>query len=142
MTNSTGISLLLLLIGLATGCEKSGTQTVPVHGKLTFAGGPPPAAGAITFIPLKVQDGMPRRPGSAHFNEQGDFKVTSFKENDGLVPGTYTVRIECWMGNPNSDDPSSFERLNYVPSGFQPPDIQVDPNAGSVEVKLDVPKKK
>jgi len=137
--------ILFVVVGLAettAGCGNNGLPLVPVSGKVTFAGAKPPAAGTVTFTPINVQQGLPHRPGSAHFDEQGDFQVTSFKEKDGLIPGTYYARVTCWKGKPSSSDPSSFERLNYVPKDFQAAPVVVDKKAGSVEVAIDVPRKK
>jgi hypothetical protein len=129
-------------LGCTAGCGGNGLPMVPVKGKVTFAGGPPPAAGTVTFTPVSGKEGLPRRPGRAQFDEQGAFRVTSFKENDGLLPGSYTMRISCWMRQPSSDDPSSFERFNYVPKNFTAPQVVVDEKAGEVDVAVDVPKKK
>ena len=138
-------TVVLLFAALSTvvaGCGDSGLPVVPVSGKITFAGGPPPKAGTVTFVPIAVDAGMPNRPGNAVFDQQGDFQVTSFKENDGLVPGTYHARVSCWSGTPSSSDPGSFERLNYVPADFQPEPVIVQADADNVEVAIDVPKKK
>ena len=137
--------LLLMFGGLAgttCGCGDNGLALVPVSGKVMFAGNAPPRDGTITFTPLSVPEGLPRRPGSAHFDKEGDFQVTSFKENDGLIPGTYYASITCWMGAPSSSDPSSFERLNYVPKDFQAPPVVVKKTDDEVTVVIDVPQKK
>jgi hypothetical protein len=134
--------VLIGWLGCIAGCGGHGLPLVPVKGKVTFAGGPPPAAGTISFTPVSTKEGLPHRPGSAKFDEQGVFRVTSFKANDGLLPGNYTMRISCWMRQPSSDDPSSFERFNYVPKNFSPPQVVVDEAGGEVEVSVDVPKKK
>jgi hypothetical protein len=66
--------------------------------------------------------------------------VTSFKKGDGLIPGTYHPRVACWKAPPDSNDPSSFDRLNYVPKDFQPVPIEVAADAGEVDVVIDVPR--
>jgi hypothetical protein len=141
MTKRAENLVALLLLALVLGCGKSGPGTVPVRGKVTFAGGLPPTNGTITFTPIKVQEGMPKRPGTAQFDKNGDFQAQSFKPGDGLFPGTYRPNVSCWMGNPDSNDPSSFDRLNYVPKDFQPPDVVVDAKSGATEVTIDIPKK-
>jgi hypothetical protein len=142
MRVSFNLLTAVLFIGVVAGCSKGGVPTIPVHGKITFAGGPPPAAGTVTFAPLTAEEGLPRRGGTGHFDTTGEFSTTSFQPNDGLIPGTYRPIIACWMGNPSSGDPSSFERLNYVPSNFQAQEVKVDSGKGNVEVAIDVPKKK
>lgn len=134
-------SPLLLCLPLLVGCSGGNDLSiVPVSGKVTFAGGPCPKPGSITFSPTKVAEGFPRRPGSAEFQEDGTFVATSFAKGDGLVPGVYTASITCWNGKPSGDDPGSFERLNLVPGDYQP-EVVVDANGGAVEVTFDVPPK-
>jgi hypothetical protein len=138
----TILLLAVLLAKVCTGCGKSGLPMVPVSGKITFVGAPPPAAGSIAFNPISAQNGLPRRPGTAQFGTDGVFRVTSFKQNDGLLPGKYSARIECWKGNPaTSSDPNAFERLNFVPKDFQPALVAIEAGSGAVEVNIDVPKK-
>jgi hypothetical protein len=137
-----------LLFGLAfslaistLGCGSSGKGTIPVTGKVTFAGGPPPAKGTITFMPTSGPEGLPKRPGTAVFDESGAFQTTSFKPNDGLIPGTYAVRIDCWKETPSTSDPEARERLNYVPKSYQPPEVTVEVGGPVLDLKFDVPKK-
>jgi hypothetical protein len=135
-------SILLCVCFATVGCGKNGLPLVPVRGKITFNGGPPPAVGTVSFTPISVDPGLPNRPGRAAFDKEGNFQVTSFKENDGLIPGKYHPQVSCWMGAPSSNDPSSFDRLNYVPKTFQPEPIVVNASDGPVEIVINVPKKK
>jgi hypothetical protein len=127
---------------LVAGCDSSSTQTVPVSGQVRFGGGPCPADGTISFSPVAAEDGVPRRPGIARFKTDGRFTVTSFNEGDGLVPGTYTPIISCWLGEPSNRDPQSFDKLNAVPSNFKPETIVVKPSSDPISVEINVPKKK
>jgi hypothetical protein len=135
-------SIGCLVVTVGAGCDSSDVLTVPVRGKVTFSGQAPPAAGSIVFNPLSTEDGMPRRPGRAQFDEQGNFQATSFKEHDGLVPGVYQPVISCWKGMPSGDDPSSYERLNHVPIDFQATELRVEKGKSQVEANYDVPPKK
>jgi hypothetical protein len=132
---------LALAVAMIAGCSDNGLPMVPVYGKVTFAGGPPPKPGSITFSPISIEPGLPNRPGTAQFDTNGEFQVTSFKKNDGLVAGTYQANIACWLKSPSASDPSSFDRFNAVPKGFEPPQVVVGADAGEVEVVIDVPKK-
>ena len=136
------LTIAVVLLGPLIGCGDTGLRVVPVNGKVTFAGGPPPKPGTITFMPIAIAEGLPSRPATALFGEDGSFHVTSFKKNDGLIPGTYHARVDCWKQQPTLNNPITFETYNYVPKNFQPPPISVDPNADEVEVVIDVPKKK
>lgn len=131
----------LLLVVLGGGCSRDQPMTVPVSGHITFGGGACPAEGTIVFSPIAVEKGLPRRPGTARFQLDGTFTVTSFREGDGLIPGHYRAIVSCWKGEPRNDDPSSFERLNNVPKNYQPDEVIVAPSVREVVVKLDVPKK-
>lgn len=135
------IVLCCLALCAMLGCGSSGVQTVPVEGKVTFAGGPPPKPGNIVFNPLGTADGLPRRPGRAQFDAQGNFRVSSFSPNDGLIPGSYQPVIFCWKAMP-SDELGSVEAMNYVPQDFEAPELQVKQEQSEVEVNYDVPLKK
>jgi hypothetical protein len=125
-----------------TGCKHNALPLVPVSGKVSFAGAAPPAAGTVTFVPVAVDAGLPQRPATAHFARDGMFQVTSFKKDDGLLPGTYQPNVICMTGEPSESDPSSYDRLNAVPKNFVPQTVIVDANARSIEVAIDVPAKK
>jgi hypothetical protein len=142
MKRTATLPILLMSLALFAGCNDSGLPLVPVYGTVTFAGGPPPKPGSITFMPVTVAEGLPRRPGTANFDTSGVFQVTSFRENDGLVAGTYRASIDCWLKDPSASDPTTFERFNAVPKDFQPPEIIVSEDAGKVQVNFDVPPKK
>jgi hypothetical protein len=131
----------LVAVLLSGGCSGERPITVPVSGQITFGGGACPGEGTIVFSPIAVEKGLPRRPGTARFQSDGAFTVTSFREGDGLIPGHYRPIVSCWKGEPRNDDPSSFERLNNVPKNYQPEEVVVMASAPAVVVKLDVPKK-
>ena len=136
------VYLVTALVLVCTGCGADGMSTVPVNGKITFNGGPCPAEGTIAFSPVSVEEGLPRRPGTAEFKQDGEFHATSFRPGDGLLPGTYRVLISCWTGEPSNNDPSSYERLNCVPRDYKPEEIIVERSAEDVEIVINVPPKK
>lgn len=135
------LSVLLLGITLLTGCDSGGLPTVPVSGQFTYGGGDWPAPGYVTFVPSSVDEGLPMRPGTGRFRADGKFVVRSFREGDGLLPGTYDVQIKCWTGQPDGSDPKSFERLNAVPKDFTADELVVEKGGEAIELKIDVPKK-
>lgn len=143
MSSSVANACCMIALALATlGCGPEGLPTIPVSGKVTFNNGPCPASGTIAFSPISVEEGLPRRPGTAEFTQDGEFHATSFRPGDGLLPGVYRVMISCWSGEPTNTDPSSYERLNCVPRGYKPEEIVVERSADAVEVNIDVPRKK
>jgi hypothetical protein len=131
--------VLLASVALVTaGCSKSDRPlTVPVAGTVTFAGGPPPSDGSLRFAPIEVAEGLPNRPGRADFDASGKFSARSFAENDGLVPGTYKVMLECWKVVPVDGKPG----VSHIPTGYEPPELVVDRDAEGVKFDLDVPAK-
>ncbi len=141
MKRRFALYLTVAWLGSIVGCSDKGLPVVPVRGTVTFAGGPPPKPGVITFMPLTVAENLPRRPGTATFNSSGEYQVTSFANNDGLVVGTYRASIKCWTKTPYASDPTTFERFNLVPKDFQPPDITLEPGSAEVVVNFDIPKK-
>ncbi len=137
------LAIGFVLIALV-GCGRdNGLQIVPVSGKVTFAGGPCPAAGTVTFTPLEVAAGLPRRPASGTFHEDGTFFVTSFKKGDGLIPGRYKVTVSCDSGLPDPRSPDPWGDVSYVAKGYEPPELVVEAGSDPIEVNYDVtPKKK
>jgi hypothetical protein len=127
----------------AQGCS-GGNQLplVPVSGRVTFAGGPCPAAGNVTFVPVEGTPGLPRRPGAAKFETDGEFTVTSFAEGDGLLPGKYRVSITCYSGLPDPTSPDPFGDVSYVPNGFELPELIVQAESEPVELTYNVPPKR
>jgi hypothetical protein len=106
---------------------------VPVHGTVTRGGAGWPAEGAVFFVP--VGDGAGgRRAGFAVFSKDGSFRATSFREGDGLLPGRYSVRIECSAPLVSPEDSSSE---SFVPGSFTPPPLEVKAD-GPRPVRYDV----
>lgn len=126
--------LLLACLGLvAAGCGRRGLDgLVPVVGRVTFGGGPCPAAGYLYFVPATEGAG---RAGSAAFGRDGTFAVTTILPGDGLRPGEYLVRIECWQTPP---DDSGQGGRSHVPDNFEPPRLTVA-TAGPQPYTFDVP---
>jgi hypothetical protein len=109
---------------------------------VTFNGGPPPAPGTINFVlrPGTGLSGLPNRPGTASFDKDGRFEVSSYKKGDGLVPGTYTAAIICLVGTPSEGNPQSFIDLNAAPQDFNP-EVVVEKGGKPMQVTFDVPPK-
>jgi hypothetical protein len=138
-------AILLSVCLAAVGCSSSEMPTVPVSGRVTFAGGPPPARGSITFMPHSGSNpaGLPSKPGSAQFETDGRFVVTSFEQGDGLLPGTYGVSVSCIKDYQNlSSNPDAVAVRDYVPQNYRPEDLVVKEGQDAIEVTYDVPPKK
>jgi hypothetical protein len=136
----------LLAVGISMlgvhGCTRNELPLVPVRGLVRFAGGPCPAQGNVTFAPIEVEAGLPRRPGSAAFQTDGQFAVTSFQKDDGLLPGRYKVSVTCYSGLPDPTSSDPWGDVSYVPNDYQPQELIVKRDSDPIELTYDVPTKK
>ncbi len=89
---SCAIMLLLVLVGCGSRGEdkwlSQRPKTVPAQGVVTYKGAPVDGA-QINFVPQQ-------EAGTAAYamsGEDGEFKLSSFGSNDGVVPGEYVVTI-------------------------------------------------
>ena len=117
------IAILSLLLQGA-GCGSNLPKTIPVKGRVSVNGKSPPGPGIVYFLPLKAAEGFPSRPGSGDFGADGTYSATTFEPNDGLMPGTYSIHLECWETPPNMEGKpvKSFIPDKYqdtATSGFQ-----------------------
>jgi hypothetical protein len=101
-----GISLLVLALA---GCGGSGFENpVPVTGRVIFRGDP--VADAKVTFHATTEDG---RSASGKTDSSGNFSLTTFKTDDGAIPGDYAVSISKFEvaggGGPMSaEDPESL----------------------------------
>ncbi len=132
--------LLAAIGGLAAGCGGDhGLPIVPVTGRVTFDGGPPPAVGNITFVQVSGSgvEGLPSRPGRAVFSTNGEYEASTFKDGDGLLPGRYQITITCL--DPATQSGQRFEDVSFVPPGYNPDEFVVEQDGGAIEKNFDVP---
>jgi hypothetical protein len=123
----------------ALGCGRSGLPpTVPVKGRVTFAGGECPHEGHVFFVPASDTPGGGQSPraGMGPFGRDGGYTVTTLVPRDGLVPGSYTVRLVCEL--PADDDSSRGH--SFVPVGFVLPALTVSAATGPLTHDIDVPR--
>src|SRR5215204_672559 len=95
--------LLSALLPLAAGCGQA--KTVKVQGVVTLDGKPLPGA-TVTFSP--IQEG---RAASGRTDTDGSFRLTTYRTDDGALPGEYKVIVavdkaaeQAFVGR----DPQSF----------------------------------
>jgi hypothetical protein len=141
-----GLIASLVLGASLTGCNSKGL--VPVEGRVTFVGKDPQTVGYLYFVPRemstdKLQDRTGPLTGTAQFGLNGFFRGTTFRDGDGLRPGTYEVRLQCEgrpAGHLSPEQAHDAPRRSLVPRGFAAPDLVV-PTSGPRPVRydLDVP---
>lgn len=71
---------------------------MPVSGKVNYKGSPVEGA-KVTF--LSKSEGA--RSASGRTNAQGEFALTTFKTDDGAIPGEYAVTIMKLDAKPGSE---------------------------------------
>lgn len=118
----------------ALGCGNGMPRTVPVSGRVTFDGGPPPGPGTVYFLPQEAADGFPSRPATGDFDAQGQYLAKTFDPGDGLMPGKYTMHIECWQTPPNMEGKPV---KSFVPSKYQ----SAATSGFAVEITAELPSK-
>jgi hypothetical protein len=111
-----------------------------VSGKVTLDGEKVPGPGYIYFtIDSTGKEGI-SRPGTAEFDAEGNYKVTSFEPGDGLMPGKYLLRVDCWKTPPNMDGKPvvSFIPQKYQDAAQSGLELNVEPNSKPItfDIKL------
>jgi hypothetical protein len=115
--------LLLPFLAAALGCGSGGPfEYVKVHGKVTYEDGSPiPSKGLrLRFAAMdapKVANAVPR-PAFARVDDKGEFaSATSYKPDDGLIPGKHKVAIEASGGGPNATVPvpKDYQSISTTP---------------------------
>jgi hypothetical protein len=82
-----GVGVVALLGVVVAGC---GGRTSPVQGVIRLEGAP--VAGAtVLFMPDGQQGG---RPASGFTSADGVFHLTTYRQDDGAVPGNYRVLVQ------------------------------------------------
>ena len=131
---------LAMLVALFAGCDNGMPRTIPVRGQVLFDGKRPPAAGTVYFTLARDAGAGTMRPGIGDFDAEGRFSVTSFDPGDGLLPGAYKLRVECWATPPNMEGKpvKSHVPARYSDAERSGMDLSVDSGASSYELTVHV----
>jgi len=89
---------------LLAGCGESLPPTVPVEGAVTWRGSPL-AEGEVVFQPDVIAEGLPIRPATGTLQDDGTYRLSTFRPGDGAVSGKYHVLIHSYVSQPSFDDP-------------------------------------
>jgi hypothetical protein len=86
------LALILVIGAMASGCSrKSGMETAPVSGQVTYRGKAVPT-GTVMFVP----GAGPAATGE--ISSDGRYKLTTYSAGDGAVIGTHKVTITALQG--------------------------------------------
>lgn len=91
---------VLLLMMSATGCGTRYPETATVTGKVTYKGQPLPL-GRVSFWPPQG------RPAAGEIKPDGTYTLTSFRQDDGAIPGIHRVSITARRAIAAGAGPSS-----------------------------------
>ena len=82
------------------------------------------------------------RPAVGRFDTDGRFRAETFKPDDGLMPGRYQVRIDCWKvppyGGPESP-PVSYLPKKYTRAATSGLELVIEPGAAAQRFDIDIP---
>lgn len=138
---AAGIAAAVACLGFV-GCG-SGIKTVPVAGRVTFSGNPPPYGCVLNFLPDRAElktsteevPAMGLANGCGECDPTGAFKAACLRNRGGLMPGRYQVMVSCYVYNETPNAPP----VSVVPPDFKAPELVVPADARSVRYDVDVP---
>jgi hypothetical protein len=84
--------LLAAGVWLCAGCGDGRRAVYPVRGKVLTANQKPATGAMVTFHPVTPDPKDAARP-VGKVDEQGEYRLTTYTENDGAPAGAYTVTI-------------------------------------------------
>jgi hypothetical protein len=118
-------AVLALFVSLTAGCGKTGPKLVQVNGKVTMQGRPL-TCGVVTFQPLEDGKVSTRRPSIGVIEESGTYRISTFANHDGAMPGEYLVSVD------GAVEKASGKALSIDP-------VEAAPIAGAVPKKYLTP---
>ena len=115
---------------LLAGCGADAGNMVSVTGRVTWEGAPA-TTGNVTFTLASADTNGPARLATGQIQPDGTFVMSTLKQNDGVLPGTYRVAI-------NSDPPPRIEVIEgqKLPKGPVPASY-ADPATSGLEVAIE-----
>lgn len=137
-------SVVLCLSGfVCLGCGGDGLDRVPITGLVTMEG-TPLAGASLYFVP---GEGTPGEGAIGASDKEGYFKVISSRRDDsGIPPGEYTVRVSRLVmpdgtavppDAPDADFPESRESIPKPYSGMNSPlKVTISADGGGLEVNV------
>jgi hypothetical protein len=124
------LGFLAVSIAVLTGCSSDADKRpkrVPVTGTITY-NGKPLANAAIAFVPF----GAGANAATGTTNASGNFILTTFKTDDGAIPGTYGISIAAVIDDNRNPDGTQI---------YSDEDPRWKPPKSSIPVRYSNPKK-
>ncbi|WP_299460727.1 carboxypeptidase-like regulatory domain-containing protein [uncultured Gimesia sp.] len=126
--------LILLTLFLCVGCSGSKDENLPdtvsVAGVVTYQGKPVPEA-TIMLYPVKG-----RKPASGRSDAAGKFTLTTFKKNDGAIPGEHKVTVNAYESTPQGVSMKSAIPEKYTNQSSSP--LKITITEAEPELKLEL----
>tara|TARA_R110002111_G_scaffold262694_1_gene340234 strand:- start:185123 stop:185542 length:420 start_codon:yes stop_codon:yes gene_type:complete len=126
--------IILVASMLCAGCsgnkDKDLPDTVSVAGMVTYQGKPVPDA-TVMLYPVKG-----RKPASGRSDASGKFSLTTFKKNDGAIPGEHKVTVNAFESTPQGVSMKSAIPVKYSNQASSPLAITV--SEAEPELKLEL----
>ena len=86
----TSVALIFAFWACLSGCGDDRVPTYPASGRVVFPDGSPLPGGNIEFAP---QAGTVKTSARAMIEEDGTFRLTTFRDGDGALAGVHRVAI-------------------------------------------------
>ena len=124
MASRVCLIAIALAAVLLPGC--GGPRMAPVKGRVVFNGQPVKEA-AVTFSPAGGEGQLETgKPAAGFTDEDGNFRLSTFKNYDGALVGTHNVHVMIDDTNPAKCKRTKFLTLE-VKSGSNEFTIEMDP---------------
>jgi hypothetical protein len=120
-TNPRYARLILVFVATACtiGCSDKLPRTVRVEGCITYQG-KPVTQGSITFMPIAMAPGSNTQPATGSLDSDGNYRLRSYREKDGILPGKYAVSVAAYHSYRLPTGPG--EKLDYsIPEKYTSP---------------------
>lgn len=125
-------SIAILALSLLVGCGTA--KTVPVNGKVQFKDGKDGSSLAGYVISLESTE--QNVSGSGEVQADGTFRISTYGDNDGAVPGKHRVAITPPLPLPDAVPPAPLIDKKY--DSLDTSGLEVDIQPGASEVTLEV----
>jgi hypothetical protein len=122
--------LALAALVAAAGCNQKGPvlpATVPAKGMIQLASGQPMREGRLQLIP-KDKGGV---EAFGDVKPDGSFTLTSYKTDDGAVPGRYVVSISPYNYAAPGGSPARIRSDGQIPGKY----LEAETSKLEVEIK-------